>query len=223
MAPELGCGSISTPAFDGQTLFSGAGQSDQSGAPSGAVYAIDPVTQTVVWTSLLTGVVLAPVIVTPGLIFAPTTDGLVILDSSSGAPVWRDPDTTSLYGQAVVANGQNVLVATPTVLTFTHVKGGPAPVAQTIRTYSSGASVKITTLGDQPWLSLGSAGRFDSGVIRVVVNPSSLDPGRYEGGVALTDFRGCGGEAHRTRGAAFVDAGKHREWRKFRGRPPSPG
>src|SRR5262249_10904424 len=42
ICPECGCGSISTPAFDGRTLFVGAGVSNPEEFAKGTVYAVDP-------------------------------------------------------------------------------------------------------------------------------------------------------------------------------------
>ena len=88
--PEAGCGSLSTPAFDGQTLVTGAGQPDASGVPPGSVYALDALTQNLVWYYPAGGVVIAPVTLTPGLVLVPTISGLAVLDSGNGTELWRD-------------------------------------------------------------------------------------------------------------------------------------
>ena len=48
---------------------------------------------------------LAPVTVTPGLIFVATTHGLAVLNSATGAELWNDGGTSGLYGQPVVVDG----------------------------------------------------------------------------------------------------------------------
>jgi len=47
--PQEGQGSLSTPAFDGQMLYSGAGTSDAANSSPGTVYAIDPATHNARW------------------------------------------------------------------------------------------------------------------------------------------------------------------------------
>jgi outer membrane protein assembly factor BamB len=106
IAPEFGCGSISTPAFDGRTLFTGAGASDLYPGYLGSVYAFDPTVPNLVWSYPADGVVLAPVTVTPGLVYVPTTQGMVILDAATGIELWRDWGSAGLYGQAVVSGGR---------------------------------------------------------------------------------------------------------------------
>ena len=104
-SPLVGCGSISTPAFDGQTIYTGAGTSDAVNSPPGAVYAFDPAAQAPRWVYAARGVVLAPVTITPGLVFAATTKGLSILDAGTGAELWNDQSTIGIYSQPVVSNG----------------------------------------------------------------------------------------------------------------------
>ena len=103
--PESGQGSLSTPAFDGQTLFVGAGTSDALTSSPGNVYAINPLTRNSLWVYGARGVVLAPVTVTPFLVLVPSTQGLAILDAATGAEVWTDDGRVGEFGQAVLANG----------------------------------------------------------------------------------------------------------------------
>ena len=106
IAPEFGCGSISTPAFDGRTLFTGAGASDSFPGYNGSVYAFDPAGPSLLWSHPTDGVVIAPVTLTPGLVHVPTTEGMLILDAATGKELWSDSDSGGLYGQAVVADGR---------------------------------------------------------------------------------------------------------------------
>ena len=73
-----GCGSVSTPAFDGQTLFAGAGQPTDGSPFLGSVYAFDPASQSLRWTHGASGTVVAPVTTVPGLVFVPTTTGTMV-------------------------------------------------------------------------------------------------------------------------------------------------
>ena len=96
--PQVGCGALSTPAFDGSVLYAGAG-----GSP-GSVYAFNPFTQGMLWFYPARGTVIAPVTVVPGLVFVPSLGGLAVLDSSTGRELWLDT-TGPLVSQAVISNG----------------------------------------------------------------------------------------------------------------------
>src|SRR5712692_9991741 len=61
ICPECGCGSLSTPAFDGNLLYAGAGVDDPEGFAHGSLYAIVPATGDVIWKRALDGTVIAPV------------------------------------------------------------------------------------------------------------------------------------------------------------------
>lgn len=104
--PESGCGSISTPAFDGKTLYVGAGVADPESFQNGSLYALDPATGQVLWSVLLDGVVIAPVTVANGLVFASTTMGLEVHDAGTGDTLWTDEqEFGGLYSQPVVSDG----------------------------------------------------------------------------------------------------------------------
>jgi uncharacterized protein (TIGR03437 family) len=105
IAPEEGCGSVSTPAFDGKTLFSGAGDSDPNLDPLGTVYAIDPQSGIVLWKKATDGVVLGPVTIANGLVFASTTKGLFAYDAATGDVLWNDARGKALVSQPVVLDG----------------------------------------------------------------------------------------------------------------------
>ena len=105
LCPQCGCGSLSTPAFDGEALYVGAGVSDPESWAAGTVWAIDPSSGAPLWRRETDGVVIAPVTVAGGLVYAPTSAGLVVLDAASGEPVWNDGNFGLLYSQAVVADG----------------------------------------------------------------------------------------------------------------------
>ena len=105
ICPECGCGSLSTPAFDGKQLYLGAGVRDPNGDALGSVYAISPDTGDVVWEQDVNGTVIAPVTVANGLVYASTTAGLKILDSQTGEVAWDDRGYGSLYSQTIVQDG----------------------------------------------------------------------------------------------------------------------
>lgn len=105
VSPEQGCGSISTPAFDGSTLYVGAGNPDMNGDSNGSLYAIRPSDGQVLWTRGLPEPVLAPVTVANGLVYASTLSGLIIFDSQTGDPLWSDGFRGPLFSQPVVLDG----------------------------------------------------------------------------------------------------------------------
>ena len=72
ICPECGCGSVSTPAFDGHILYAGAGASPDADSGLGSVYAIDPDNGTVLWSRFLSGTVIAPVTVGNGVLYVET-------------------------------------------------------------------------------------------------------------------------------------------------------
>jgi polyvinyl alcohol dehydrogenase (cytochrome) len=103
-SPEVGCGSVSTPAFDGNILVTGAGQADGDGAPPGTVTAFDPA-GTLLWQYAASTAVLAPVALVPGLAFVGSGAGLAAVDSTSGAELWNDGGRGGVYSQPVVSGG----------------------------------------------------------------------------------------------------------------------
>jgi polyvinyl alcohol dehydrogenase (cytochrome) len=104
-APEVGCGSLSTPAFDGVTLFAGAGVADINGDNNGSLYALDPATGNQIWMQSFDGVVIAPVTVANGIVYAPTTAGVKAFDAATGDWLWDDNRRATSYGQTAVVNG----------------------------------------------------------------------------------------------------------------------
>ena len=103
--PQGGCGSLSTPAFDGSTLFVGAGVRDPNEFFGGSVYAIRPSDGSVVWVRGTNGTVLAPVTVANGLVFVSTTEGFEIYHAATGQFFWRDRIRGALFSQPVVVDG----------------------------------------------------------------------------------------------------------------------
>ena len=103
--PMEGCGSLSTPAYDGATLFVGAGVRDPNEDFGGSVYAIRPADGSVIWVRDTDGTVLAPVTVANGLLFVPTTEGLEIYDAATGQILWNDRKRGALYSQVAVVLG----------------------------------------------------------------------------------------------------------------------
>lgn len=106
ICPECGCGSLSTPAFDGNMLYVGAGVDDPNGFANGSLYAIVPATGDVVWKKNdLDGTVIAPPTVANGLVYAASTTGVAAFDTQSGEVVWTDAAYGLSYAQPVIVDG----------------------------------------------------------------------------------------------------------------------
>jgi uncharacterized protein (TIGR03437 family) len=210
--PEAGQGSLSTPAFDGRTLFVGAGASDSLNSSPGTVYAIDPLTHNSRWVYGARGVVLAPVTVTPYLVLVPCTQGLAILDAATGAEVWNDHGSVGSFGQAVMANGTiyatyvngdvaawtlpdpvgiaETLAASPGTLSFGHTIGGPLPAAQSVNLFSPADAMAFTFSSDSSWLSAAAQGVLTPASLTISADPSGLAPGSYLGSVTVISADG---------------------------------
>jgi polyvinyl alcohol dehydrogenase (cytochrome) len=105
-SPQSGCGSLSTPAFDGNWLYVGSGGPDFDHLYMGSVYAIDPSTGAQIWQHSVNGPVIAPVTVANGVIFASTAAGVVALDAGTGNELWNDGGSVGqIYSQPVVVDG----------------------------------------------------------------------------------------------------------------------
>jgi len=206
-SPELGCGSISTPAFDGSVLVTGAGEPDGN-APPGMVYAFDPTAQQLLWQYAAAATVLGPVTLTPGLVFVSTESGLVVLSSATGAVLWTDGGVSGgMYGQPVVANGilyatyvngdvvawsvpptsggSPGLAASQSSLQFLYTGGGPAPSPQTVTITSNAPSVNFTVASDTPWLTTDVQSGTTPAIVTVRANPSGMNPGVYSGSLDI--------------------------------------
>ena len=210
--PEAGQGSLSTPAFDGRTLYAGAGTSDAANSSPGTVYAIDPTTRNALWSYWARGVVLAPVTVTPYLVLVPSTKGLAILDAATGAEAWNDHATVGSFGQAVVANGTlfatyvngdvaawtlpdpggvaGTLAASPGRLSFGYTSGGLAPAPQTVNIFSNADALGFIVSSDSAWLSAAAQGVLTPAGLTIQTDPTGLAPGSYTGSITVTSADG---------------------------------
>ncbi len=204
-SPTQGCGSISTPAFDGSVLVTGSGQPDGDG-PLGTVSSFDPIGQTRLWLYPAAGAVLAPVTLTPGLVFVSTLSGLVALGSGSGTQLWSDGGGHGgLYSQPVVANGIlyatyfggdvvawstaaaggiPAITAAPGSLQFLYTGGGPQPAAQTVAVTAT-TPASFTVSSDSPWLTADVVSGATPANLTVKADPSGLDPGAYTGNLVI--------------------------------------
>lgn len=210
--PEAGEGSISTPAFDGHTLYTGAGTSDAANSSPGSVYAIDPATHNSRWFYAARGVVLAPVTVTPYLVLVPSSKGLAILDAATGVETWNDQASVGLFGQAVVDNGTifatyvngdvaawtladpggvaGAIASSPNTLWFGYTAGGTAPAAQTVNLFSNADPFGFTISSDSAWLSASAQGVLTPSGLIIQADPTGLTPGSYTGRVTAISADG---------------------------------
>jgi uncharacterized protein (TIGR03437 family) len=205
-SPELGCGAISTPAFDGSVLVAGSGEPDGN-SPPGMVYAFDPGAQQLLWQYAAPATVLGPVTLTPGLVFVSTESGLVVLNAATGATLWIDGGVSgAMFSQPVVSNG--ILYATyangdviawgvpapssgspafsvsQNSLQFQYTGGGPTPSAQTVAV-SYAPSATFTVASDSPWLTTDVQSGATPATVTVRANPSALNPGVYSGSLNI--------------------------------------
>jgi uncharacterized protein (TIGR03437 family) len=210
--PQAGQGSLSTPAFDGQTLYAGAGASDVANSSPGSVYAIDPATHNARWFYGARGIVLAPVTVTPYLVLVPSTKGLAILDAATGAERWNDHGTVGMFGQAALVNGtifatyvngdvtawtlpdrggvEGALAASPGTLSFGYTTGGAAPAVQTVNIFSNADPLGFTVSSDSSWLSATTGGALTPSGLTIQADPTALAPGSYTGNITATSADG---------------------------------
>jgi uncharacterized protein (TIGR03437 family) len=115
----------------------------------------------VIWEHDTDGIVIAPVTVASGLVFAGTTTGLRIFDAVTGQTVWSDAQRGLLYSQPVVMNGTIYTtyltgdlvawnlpaVGSATVFNFSAASiipaFAPSTIASLFGTNLSGASVEV--------------------------------------------------------------------------------
>ena len=207
-SPTLGCGSTSTPSFDGNFLITGGGQPDGTNTPPGTVYAFDAAGQQLMWTYAANGPVLAPVTLTPGLAFVASTRGLSVLDSSNGAELWNDSGAGELFSQPVVSNGvlyatytsgdvvawapggtlddSTPLLASPASLKIPYTAGGPPPGAQSTSVSAAAGSVAISVTSDSPWLTASLSSPNTPATLSVQATPFAGDPGTYDAHVTVS-------------------------------------
>ena len=106
ICPECGCGSLSTPSYDGVRLYVGGGVvPNEDDIYTGSIYALNPDNGEIFWLRRLEGTLIAPTTIAGGVLFVPTTTGLEALDCDTGKTLWIAPTRGILYSQVAVANG----------------------------------------------------------------------------------------------------------------------
>ncbi len=108
--PTCGDGSISPSAWDGSNLYvSGGNTTINSANCLGSLRKVDPATGKFVWEHCMTsGPVLGAVTVVPGVAVIGNGNFLIVVDTGSGATLFRYKDTnanTVFFGAASISNG----------------------------------------------------------------------------------------------------------------------
>lgn len=106
--PQIGEGTLSTPAFNGTTLFIGGGKPRESDDESviGAVSAVSPDDGTIRWRHTFDGPVIAPVSYANGIVFAVGGKTVVALDAATGAVLWSYEMKSIGFGGVAIARGR---------------------------------------------------------------------------------------------------------------------
>lgn len=106
--PQNGEGTLSTAAFDGETLYVGGGRPPDSSDDSvlGAVSAVSPDDGKILWRHTFDGPVIAPVSFANGVVFAVGGKSVVALDASNGAVLWSFEMKSLGFGGVAIARGR---------------------------------------------------------------------------------------------------------------------
>jgi len=105
--PVRGDGTISSPAFDNQTLYMAGGNTTIGGtAYKGSVRALDPATGSFKWEHGAPGTVIPALAYTNGLVLDGAGPTLEVLNAASGALLYSYRTGAVFYGSPSVANGR---------------------------------------------------------------------------------------------------------------------
>jgi polyvinyl alcohol dehydrogenase (cytochrome) len=100
---------ISSSAWDGKSLYvSGAATTIKGKSCKGSLSAVNPATGAFLWQDCLTQNALDPVIAVPGLVELGVGPSLLIVNSSTGAPLFTFTDTgpnSNFWGPGSISNG----------------------------------------------------------------------------------------------------------------------
>jgi uncharacterized protein (TIGR03437 family) len=142
--PQAGCGSLSTPAFDGTTLFVGGGVRDSAGDFNGSLWAIRASDGLAIWTRDLDGPVIAPITVANGLVLVSSTTGFEIFHAATGQLLWHDRINGAMYSQPVVVDGT---IFTTYISGETAAWAIPPATATTLYSFSSASFLSSVAPG----------------------------------------------------------------------------
>lgn len=127
----------------------------------------------------------------------PSTVSVAVQGASLGVGIYSCSLTFSATGLASVtipvtiqvggSNGSGQVSVTPTSLSFSAQTGSAAPVAQTLTLANNGPQVSFTANPDSTWLQITpTSGTIPPATqISVIVNPSGLQAGTYNGNVII--------------------------------------
>jgi uncharacterized protein (TIGR03437 family) len=111
----------------------------------------------------------------------------------------NSPQLVTVVLNMVPAGASAVPIPSPAGLLFIAAAGGPAPAAQTVSVFTSSSSptgfqAAAQTADGGGWLSVtptsGTTSTTNTGSVTVSVNPASLQPGVYQGGVSFSEAAG---------------------------------
>ncbi|HLX40521.1 MAG TPA: PQQ-binding-like beta-propeller repeat protein, partial [Ktedonobacteraceae bacterium] len=108
--PLCGDGIISPSAFDGQTLYIGAGKTTINGVScAGGLRAVNPANGSYIWEHCMTGgPILGAVSAVPGVVAITEGTYLIVVNATTSATLFRYQDTGSgslFYGSPSISNG----------------------------------------------------------------------------------------------------------------------
>lgn len=106
--PQNGDGTLSTAAFDGNTLYVGGGVPRQTDDPNvlGTVTALAPGDGRILWRHSFDGPVIAPVSFANGIVFAVGGNSIVALDAATGSVLWSFKMKAWGFGGIAIARGR---------------------------------------------------------------------------------------------------------------------
>jgi hypothetical protein len=105
--PQGGQGTLSPAVFDGSTLYVAGGHTTIGRACGGGVRALDPATGTSKWEFCASGHILGPLAGSPGLIAVGAGSSVVVLNSATGALLFRygQPSRRVFWAGPSIGNG----------------------------------------------------------------------------------------------------------------------
>ncbi|HEV8049016.1 MAG TPA: PQQ-binding-like beta-propeller repeat protein, partial [Thermoplasmata archaeon] len=189
-------GGWSGAAFNGTTLFAAGGNSTMN---TGAVYAIDPWTGTVLWrTSTGVGYPFASLTYADGVVFSAGSQTASALDAGNGRVLWNftAPSGETIDGEPVVANGRLYLGSGTPNGTVGHLFAFGIPFAAsanaTPANRSSPSEPRFTASATGGLTPYSYAWTFDDGgtASGPFVHHLFVDPGAHWGNVTISDAAG---------------------------------
>jgi len=121
--------------------------------------------------------------VTPGKLAPATYTGTITVTPTSG--------TAQTVTVTMIISAEGTLSASPNPLAFAYSTGNPPPAAQTLSVTAAGQAVAFTaTAASSGWLSVTPTSGTTPASLTVLVDPSNLGAGNYQGSIALNGSSG---------------------------------